>query len=120
MLCLHAQGCEKTFKTLPGLKYHMARHRDTNPNKFQCPVCKQVLKGVKRFENHIKGKHPNEDPELMVSLPVHMYYIYSCCLGKFSHLTQQRKLIRVKQSHHYMYIWTEIFSRRKILLASWT
>ena len=59
--------CEKSFKTVQGLKYHEMVHRGDKP--FSCSVCDKSFKTAGQLKNHIsvhmtvKGasKHSNSE-----------------------------------------------------------
>lgn len=65
LILKHRQDCERTFKSYKGLQYHLKRHR-VPKDSLPCPHCKKVLAGRKRFENHIRLRHPDMDVELVV------------------------------------------------------
>ena len=61
--------CVRTFTTFAGLRYHLMNHTGRNPQqKYSCPMCPRVLSGVKRFENHLKRKHPDEEFNIQVGV----------------------------------------------------
>ena len=64
-LALEHKDCVRMFKSYNGLQYHLKRHRVPR-DYLQCPICKRVLLGRKRFENHVRNKHPDHDVDLMV------------------------------------------------------
>jgi hypothetical protein len=95
------KDCARMFKSYKGLQYHLKRHKIPT-DSLQCPQCMKVLAGRKRFENHIRLRHPDVDVELMVrentakkmkllrdisppplsiSLPISLLPPYSLCLS---------------------------------------
>lgn len=56
---LDCRLCDKDFKSLAGLKYHLKRHVYDDQKSFKCPYCDKLFLANVNLNHHIKSIHSN-------------------------------------------------------------